>query len=124
MTFRFLEIKKNTAMEPEFIRRRMGPLARFAVAVLSLLLGVIAFATHPTAAHPATTTGGAATYTSDLHATAHRAGQAISSGQASLSLLSDVREGPQKTTWKVIFSKKSTILFPRVTKSSKMERKW
>jgi hypothetical protein len=79
-------------MAAEFGRRRTGPLGRFAVAVLSLLLGVIAFAAHPAAAHASTTTAGAAMFTYDFSAVARVYAHEFLSADASPTQLSDVRE--------------------------------
>lgn len=81
-------------MAAEFGRRRTGPLGRFAVAILSLLLGVIALAAHPAAAHASTTTAGAATFTYDFSAVARVYAHEFLSADASPTQPSDVRELP------------------------------
>jgi Bacterial EndoU nuclease len=77
----------------EFGRRRTSSLGRFAVAVLSLLLGVIAFAAHPAAAHAPTTTSGAATYTYDTRTSTHVDNCAIDVACAATTQLGEAREG-------------------------------
>jgi hypothetical protein len=79
-------------MAAEFGRRTTGPLSRFAVAVLSLLLGVIAFAAHPAAAHAPTTTAGEAKFTYDLSAVARVHALEFISADARPTQLSDLRE--------------------------------
>ena len=79
-------------MTAEFGRRRPGPLGRFAVVVLSLLVGVIAFAAYPAAAHASTTTVDAATLTYDVSAVPRVYAHEFLSADVTPTQLSDVRE--------------------------------
>ena len=90
-------------------------LGRFAVAVLSLLLGVMAFAAHPDAAHASTTTVSAATFTYDAQNIARADIHEVeAAGPARSTALSDPRDVSASTSVEV----RGTSTTPTVTKNA------